>query len=78
MNSNKVPTQLLINNSCDFQRLKFRLVFQALLKINRIMAGRLLQQPPRYLMPTTDELKSFRLEMCTPPRPAHITGCKCM
>ncbi|XP_026318812.1 uncharacterized protein LOC113229440 isoform X2 [Hyposmocoma kahamanoa] len=44
----------------------------ALLKINRILAGRLLHQPPRSLMPTSNELNSFRLEMCTPPRPTIV------
>lgn len=45
---------------------------QTLLKINRILAGRLIHQPSRSMMPTTNELNSFRIELCTPPRPSLV------
>ncbi|CAB3226930.1 unnamed protein product [Arctia plantaginis] len=45
----------------------------AVLKIGRLIAGKLLTSPCSSEMPTSDELKSFRLELCVAPRPPPVS-----
>lgn len=49
------------------------LLVQAVLKIGRLIVNDLRSIPARCEMPTTAELKSFRLELCVAPRPTPVT-----
>lgn len=42
------------------------------MKFGRLVAGGLKTAPFRCDMPTAEELVSFRLELCVPPRPANV------
>ncbi|XP_045769637.1 uncharacterized protein LOC123870397 isoform X2 [Maniola jurtina] len=46
----------------------------ALLKIGRLIASKFKLAPCKSEMPTNEELRSFRLELCIPPRPPRVAA----
>lgn len=49
------------------------IILQAVLKFARLVANKLKIVPFKSEMPTSEELKSFSLELCVPLRPDSIT-----